>query len=354
MNRLIPFILAGIIVGCTSKPDQRVTTTPIDSVAVFTLKKESVVKTLTLPVELHAWEKAELFARVEGYVRELKVDIGSRVKKNDVLLIIDAPEVTANYARASADLMAAASKYHTSLDSYQRMVAAAKESGAISDSELERARNQMRTDSSMQEAARSAANAYAQLKNYLILRAAFDGVITRRNVDPGTLVGNETKPLLILENTKKIRVRVAIPELYTSAIPSTASLRFTVEAQPSKTYEAMLARKSGQIDATTRSELWEFEVSNNTNELKPGMYGSATFNLERAEPSFVVPYSAVVTNLEKQFVIRVREGKTEWVDVRGGITMKDGVEVFGELAAGDQLVVKGNDELRPGSMVVAK
>jgi len=354
MNRLFPLLLIAIIAGCTSRPGQVQTVTSIDTVATLKLKKEAVVKTLSLPAELHAWERAEIYAKVEGYVRELKTDIGSRVKKNDVLLIIDAPEVTANNAKASADLMAAESKYHSSLDNYNRMVAATKESGAISDSELERARNQMRSDSSMKEAARSAANAYAQMRNYLILRAAFDGVVTQRNVDPGTLVGKGSKPLLVLENTKKLRIRVAVPEMYTSAIPSAATTRFTVDAQPSKVYEATLARKSNQIDATTRSELWEFEVTNNANELKSGMYGNAVFNLQRSEPSFVVPFSTVVTNLEKHFVIRVREGKTEWVDVRSGISMKDGVEIFGDLAEGDQLVVKGNDELRPGTSVVVK
>ncbi|MDZ7647796.1 MAG: efflux RND transporter periplasmic adaptor subunit [Cytophagales bacterium] len=160
-----------------------------DSVEVFALKREAVSKTLSLPAELHPWERAEVYAKVEGYVRELKVDIGDRVKKNDVLLILDAPEVTANYAKSSADLQSAQSKYHTSRDLYKRTLSAAIEKGAVSDSEMERTKNQMLTDSANYEAAKSGANAYAQLKNYLVIRAAFDGVVTQRNVDPGTLVG---------------------------------------------------------------------------------------------------------------------------------------------------------------------
>src|SRR5690349_16164780 len=97
MNRLVILFVIVALAGCADKKSQAPATTSVDSVQVFILRKESVTKSLSLPAELHSWERAELFAKVEGYVRELKVDIGSRVKKNDVLVIIDAPEVTANY-----------------------------------------------------------------------------------------------------------------------------------------------------------------------------------------------------------------------------------------------------------------
>ncbi|MDZ7647795.1 MAG: efflux RND transporter periplasmic adaptor subunit [Cytophagales bacterium] len=144
----------------------------------------------------------------------------------------------------------------------------------------------------------------------------------------------------MLENLSKLRLRVAIPEAYTSAIPESSSMSFTVDAQPSKKYSATLARKSNQIDLKTRTELWEFEVTNKDKELKSGMYGNASFSLKRDEATFVVPYSAVVTTLEKRFVIRVRDGKTEWVDVRNGINMSEKIEIFGDLQEGDQLVFK--------------
>jgi RND family efflux transporter MFP subunit len=212
----------------------------------------------------------------------------------------------------------------------------------------------MLTDSAAHEASKSAANAYAQLKNYLTIRAAFDGIITQRNVDAGTLVGKNPAPLLVLENLNKLRVRVAVPEIYTSAIPISASINFTVDAQPSKKYSATLARKSNQIDSKTRTELWEFEVTNANQELKSGMYGNASFNLQRSESSFTVPYSAVVTNLEKSFVIRFRDGKTEWIDIRSGISMKDKVEIFGDLQEDDQLLLKANDELKNGTSITVK
>jgi hypothetical protein len=81
------------------------------------------------------------------------------------------------------------------------------------------------------------------------------------------------------------------------------------------------------------------------------MYGNVSFNLQRSESSFVVPYSAVVTNFERSFVIRVRDGKAEWIDVRSGISMSDKVEIFGDLQEGDQLLSKANDEIKVGQAV---
>jgi membrane fusion protein (multidrug efflux system) len=352
--KITSIILASIVLfiyACDPGKKESASTAVADSVEVFTLKKETVTKTFSLPAELLPWERADVYAKVEGYVRELKADIGDRVRNNDVLIILDAPEVTANYAKSSADLQAAQSRYRTSLDVYKRTVNAGKEQGAVSESELERVKNQMLSDSATYEAARSGANAYAQLKNYLVIRAAFDGVVTQRNVDPGTLVGKEQKPMIVLENINKLRLRVAVPEAYTSAKPESNSIFFTVDAQPSKKYSAVLARKSNQIDEKTRTELWEFEVANENKELKSGMYGNATFSLKRSETSFVVPFSALVTNQEQNFVIRIVDGKTEWVDVRNGISTKDKIEIFGDLDEGDHLITRANDEIKPDTHV---
>jgi len=212
----------------------------------------------------------------------------------------------------------------------------------------------MRADSATNQAAKSAMQAYAEMKNYLVIRAAFDGVITQRNVDVGMLVGKNATPLLVLENTSKLRLRIGVPEAYTAAIPYTTAIYFTIDAAPSKQYTANLAHKSGTIDDKTRTELWEFEVDNRQHALKSGMYGNATFKLQRSEPSFVIPFSAFVTNLERSFVIRVRNGKTEWVDVRSGISMKDTIEIFGDLQEGDQLILQANDEITNGKEVAIR
>ena len=96
-------------------------------------------------------------------------------------------------------------------------------------------------------------------------------------------------------------------------------------------------------------EVWSEQFKG---DLKSGMYGTANFNLHRSESSFLIPYSSLVTNLERNFVIRIRDGKTAWLDVKNGISLKDKIEVFGDLQEGDQLVAKANDELKERVQVI--
>jgi len=234
-----------LFAGCSQNNSKReVKPSKVDSVTVFSLKKAQIKKQIIFPAELTPLDRAEIYAKVSGYINELKVDIGDRVKKGEVMAILDAPEVVSNYAQINSDEQAARSKYLTSLDAYKRFLKASKVSGTIAAEEMEKAKNLMLSDSSAFEAAKSKLNANAQLKDYLTIRAPFNGIITQRNFDPGTLVGsNNSKPLLIVENIETLRLRVPVPEAYTMAIPDTSVIRFTVDAQPGKTFTAALSRK---------------------------------------------------------------------------------------------------------------
>lgn len=326
-----------------------------DSVAVFILKKDSVNKQLTFPAELIPLERAEIVAKVTGYVQKIKVDIGDKVHKGQVLALLDAPEMGASVAQANADAQTARSKYLGSLDAYNRVFNASKVEGTIAAGELEKARSQMLADSASLNAARSKIYAYTQLKDYLTIRAPFSGIITQRNVDAGTLVSTgNAKPLLVVENTATLRLRVPVPEAYTAATTETPTVKFTVDAQPDVAYQAKLSRKAGALNLTNRTETWEFLYPNNNNQLKSGMYANAVLKLGRKAPGFLVPSSAMATNLEKRFVIRLKDGQTEWIDVRAGINMSDKMEIFGDLQPGDTLLVRATDEIKPGTQLAPK
>ncbi len=183
----------------------------------------------------------------------------------------------------------------------------------------------------------------------------FNGIITQRNFDPGTLVGaNNSKPLLIVENIESLRLRVPVPEEYTMAIPDTSVIKFTVDAQPGKIYTAILSRKSGSVNLINRTEIWEYIYQNRDNQLKSGMFATASIRFRRKELSFLVPESAVVTNLEKRFVIRLRDNKAELIDVKNGISQDDKIEIFGMLSEGDTLLLRGTDEIKPGTKLFGK
>ncbi|MBK8503340.1 MAG: efflux RND transporter periplasmic adaptor subunit [Saprospiraceae bacterium] len=322
-----------------------------DSKAAFILTKQNVSKTLEIPAELFSDERTEVRAKIEAFVSQVMVDIGDRVRKGATLAVLEAPETNAQYAEAVARQQEAIARLITSTDKYNRLKIAATHKGAIADSELVSARNQVQVDSAVFNSLQSSTEMYRQLQNYLVIRAPFSGLITNRKVDPGDLVGSRlgTDPLFVLEKPDQLRLRVPVPETFVSAIPADQNISFQVDAMVQQSFQARLSRKSGRIDPDTRSEIWEYLYDNSSGALKPGMYSIAALTLNRAQPAFVVPHSAIATTLENRFVIRLKHGKVEWIDVHQGITMNDGIEIFGSLAEGDTILKRGTEEIRQGT-----
>ena len=350
---ILPIIFA---TGCKNNPTKELTQTGnTDSVPAFILQKKSFNKKISFPGELLPFERAEIFAKIPGYITSIKVDIGDPVQKGVIIAILDAPEMIANYSQVNSDVQTARSKYIESLDGYKRITNAAKVDGTIAAGELEKVKNQMMADSASLEALRSKLIAYAQLKDYLIIRAPFSGIVTQRNFDPGTLVGSgNTKPLLVIENNNIMRLRLPIPEAYTSVNPNGSSVNFTVDAYPGQAYDAKLSRKAGALNLNNRTETWEFLYPNKDNQMKSGMFANATINFSRSAPSFIVPATAILTNLERRFIIRLKNSKTEWVDVHIGIILDDKTEIFGSLSDGDTILVRGTDEIKQDKKFIPK
>lgn len=324
-----------------------------DSVKAFILTADSAKKALSLPGELLPNENAQIRAKVQGYIKKLNVDIGSKVKKGQVLALIDAPEISTRLKELNENVHAAQSRYRSSKDYFERIYTASKADGVIAASELERTKNQMMADSSEYNAAVFAASSYRQFGGYLAIVAPYSGVITKRNIVVGSFVGNANEqPLFELEDNSVLRLRVAVPEIYTNAVLLNNTGELTTRSLPDKKFKAKLVRKTGSIDNATRSELWEFEVPNTSGELKAGSYADAKLQFLRTGQTFVVPVSAVVTTLEKKFVIKTSADTLQWIDVRPGFNMGDKQEVFGDLKAGDTLVVKGNEEMKAGTKVI--
>lgn len=325
--------------------------TPIsDTVQAFLLKTDTLKKVVELPGELIPYLQTDLFAKVQGYVQTMKVDIGDKVRKGQTLAILDAPEVNTQIAQSIAAQQSSKAKLTTSTDNYNRLYRASQSPspGIVAPVDLENSHNQMLADSASYEALHQQSKAYKEVSGYLYITAPFDGVITARKADPGALV-NANSMLLTVQANNTLRLRVAIPEIYVSAAGNNKNLSFSVDAYPEQRFTALLTRKTETIDPSTRTELWEFSVDNNKHLLKAGAFVYAKIVLGRSTPSFVLPPSAIATTLERKFVIKVKDGKAQWIDVRQGMTTDDGVEVFGNLATGDTLLVKATDERKPGT-----
>lgn len=358
LKTIVALVFITSIAACNqqSKQSSKDTAKPkVDSTAVFILQTASLDKTVSLPGELLPNEKVQIYGKVNGYVKKIFVDIGLAVKQGQVIAILDAPEMQSKIAESKQRLASVKAKSISSNDVFKRLSEASKSDGVIAPTDLEKAKNQVASDDALLQAAQSELSSVQQTAGYLTLRAPFSGTVTKRNVDAGAYVGKAGEmPLFEIEDNSSLRLRISIPEAMTGTKVKDEKVQFTIKAIPGKKYEGKLSRKSGSLDVNTRSEVWEFVINNSDHSLKAGMFADCKINIQREGKSFFVPFSAVVTTLEKKFVIKVQDNITSWVDVGQGINATDKAEIFGKLNEGDTLVLKGNEELKADTKLVVK
>ncbi len=315
----------------------------VSASALETVQVEAQVihaKTL-LQGELLPFEAVAVYARTQGFVESIAVDRGSLVKMGQVLARISAPELQAQRAEAE-------SKSHAEEVTQQRLRAASATPGAVSKQEIDQADATWRASASRVAALRA-------MEQYLVIKAPFDGVVTERGVHPGALVGPpvgaSTPPLLRVEQVARLRLTVAVPEAYASAVKQGAITDFAVRSWPREKFHGQVQRIAHSLDAKTRTMAVELDVDNQDGRLAPGMFAQVEWSLARTIPSLLVPPSSIVRTTERTFVDRVRDGVVEQVPVQLGITAGERVEVFGALDTSDEILKRGREELATGSRV---
>lgn len=342
------FLLA-VLVACSRSPAPEPAPAPAGSAGPPTVEVVAVVAkqldaTLKLPAELAPDESVAIYPRVSGFLDEIAVDRGSKIKKGQLLARLSAPELAAQRAEAESKVAAAKS-------TYDRLKAASATPGAIAGHDLEVADAALGAEKSRVDSLRA-------LESYLYVRAPFDGVVTERNVHPGALVGPpsgpSTPPMLKVEKIDHLRVTVAVPEADAAAVAVGTPASFTVSTYPGQKFAGKVARVAHEIDPKTRTMAVELDFDNSGEKtLVPGAYAEVLWPVHRDAPSLFVPPSAIATTTERTFVDRVKDGKIEQVVVGRGAAMGDLVEVFGELAAGDQVLERGSEVLATGTTVTA-
>jgi RND family efflux transporter MFP subunit len=174
-------------------------------------------------------------------------------------------------------------------------------------------------------------------------------------VNPGAYVGPAGKgselPLLNLQEQKRLRLVVSVPEAYTGYLKDKNEVVFTVKSQPGQQFRASIKRMSGSIDSRLRSQHIEMDVKNEDKKLLPGMVAEVILPLPSADSTFIVPRSAVVNSTESVFVIRVINKKSERVDVKTGRESNGLIEIYGHLNEGDVLLQTGSDEIKNGTVL---
>jgi membrane fusion protein (multidrug efflux system) len=325
------------------------------SMETFALKRGKITSSLQIPGELMAYRQVDLYAKVNSFVKDLKVDIGSRVMAGQLLVTLEAPELSAQLAGAESRMKSQEAIYTSSNATYNRMLKTSNRPGTIAKNDLEIAKAKMESDLEQWEAAKDAYAEASTILQYLTISAPFDGVISSRNVNLGAYVGPSGKgsesPIFTLQELKHLRLVISIPEAYTSYIKLGDEVKFTVEAFPDKVFSGKISRRAAAMDTQLRSERIELDVFNTSDQLSPGMVTETKVSLAGSDSSFVVPKSAVVNSTEGVYLIRSDDGEAERISVKKGRETDSLSEVFGNLHIGDRFVRKGSEEIRNGSRI---
>jgi membrane fusion protein (multidrug efflux system) len=370
------------------------------TVSASRVVSKDVDRQLKLPGELRAYQDVAIYPKVQGFVETINVDRGSVAKRGQLLIRMSAPELASRTAEAQARVSAtkdqrlemearvrsvreqkseAAAKLTADEGTYRRLKAASATPGVVAENDVDISRQNVEADRARvraleeneraaqavvqsqmenEKAAGSSARSVSDIEAYLNIQAPFDGIITERNVDKGSLAGPSSggggTPMLRVQQISKLRLVVAVPEADVAGVTHGDRINFTVPAYPGETFSGVIARISHTLDEKTRTMPVEVDVINDSARLAPGMFPEVVWPAKRSHPSLFLPASAIAVTTERTFVVRIRSGTVEWVDVKRGVSMGDLVEVFGDLSENDVVATRGTDELRIGAHVNVK
>lgn len=372
-NTIVLCLSLGFLMSC-GKDDassaKAASAEPGQKVQVTKVVAQKLAMTVHLPGEIEPYEVVAIFPKVTGFVKSISVDRGSHVKAGERIAQLEAPELIAQRSEAQSKLQAAQAQFAAAEakvasdeGTYGHLKAAAATPGVVAGNDLfvaqkalDADRAQLKAQQDNVSAAQQALQAIAQTEAYLQVKAPFDGVVTERNVHPGALVGptgasGAGAPMLRIETLSRLRVVVPVPETYAAGVPEGTKVEFTVPAFPNRIFSGTIARIAHSVDEKTRTMPVELEAANTKGELSPGTFSDVLWPMRRSYPTLFVPTSSVANTLERVFVVRIHEGKSEWVDVKTGAIVDKMTEVFGDLHEGDMVAVRGTDEIRPGTLV---
>jgi RND family efflux transporter MFP subunit len=367
--RVVGFILALIaaavaVAGIASRTadharlQERAEAQSVPTVAVVAPGDAGDAGSLELPGRLEAYSRASIYARVNGYLKSWKADIGTAVKAGQLLAEIEAPDLDQQLLQSKANLATAqanASLAGTTARRWQSMLG----SDSVSRQEAEEKAGDFATKQSMVNAAQAEVDRVQALKGFTRIVAPFDGVVTARNTDVGALInagGGIGPQLFEVSDTRKLRAYVAVPQSYASIVKVGARAKLTVPEQPGKVYAATVESSSRAVNAASGTMLIQLGVDNAAAELLPG--GSANVSLERPRStgSLSIPPSALIFGKAGLRVATVGPG--DKVIIKQVTISRDlgrVIELASGVSAGDRVIESPPDGIADGDVVrVAK
>jgi len=333
---------------------------------------------LALPGGLVAYQQALVNARATGYVRRWRVDMGDRVRAGDVLAELDTPELDQQLeqARSALEQKEGALEQALANRDFAHITARRQDAllaqGLVAKQDDDQANAQLKIwEANVHAAQADVAAAQAnvrqlrQLVSFGRVVAPFDGRITQRNIDVGSLViagaasagasgVGAGQALFRIEANNPIRVFVPVPQTFASSVKNGEAASVTVRQLPGRVFEGHVIRTAGTLDPTSRTLNVEIDVPNPTGELLGGMFAQVTLAVAVSHPIVRVPSSAVITDAGGVHVATVDgKGVVRLVAVVRGLDDGRELDLVEGLRGGEEVIVNPGGDVKDGALVDA-
>lgn len=327
----------------------------VPTVAVVTPTKAPAQQMLVLPGDVEAFQEANIYARTSGYLHRWYSDIGTRVKRGDLLADIDAPELDAELTQARSDAATALANYDIAKVTAARWQQMLKDD-AVSRQSSEENVSTMKAKQAMLAAAQANVSRLAQLQSFEKVVAPFDGVVTVRNVDVGALIdaGNGGTPaaLFRLAETDRLRVFVDVPQDQAADVVAGTKATLALPQYPSRSFAGTVARTSGAIDANSRTLRVEVDMDNPDGAVLPGAYAQVSLPLSAAQPGLSLPANALLFRpAGVQVAVVDAKGTVQLRTVTLGRDFGARVEIHAGLHGDERVIVNPGDAITAGQAV---
>jgi RND family efflux transporter MFP subunit len=372
-----------VFTGCREKQAE---SAPIATASVAPVTRGDLSSTLTVAGEFQPYQEVELHAKVSGYIRRINVDIGDRVKVGQVIATLEVPELSAQVAGSQAEIrhsqseiaraqsgVALAEANYTALHAaYTRLSEASKRRpGLIAEQELDDSRAKDQDAQAKIDVAKSALEATKEqlgvsqadnqrvqsLKNYSVVTAPFNGVVTMRYADVGSLIqagtasNTQSMPVVKVAQSDVLRLRMPVPEEDVPFIKIGGEVTIKLQAT-GKTITGKIIRFTRELSTSTRTMLAEVDVPNPDLALSTGMTAQTTIVLQAQKDVLTVPAGAVLKGDGQASVLIVdANNKVQKVLVTLGIQSPDRIEIVQGLSDNQSVIVSGQTNYQPGQTV---
>lgn len=327
----------------------------IATVNVTYPKQGSAAQELVLPGNVQAFTETPIYSRTNGYLKKWYFDIGSHVRRGQLLAEIETPEVDQQLQQSRAELERIEANMQlagVTSNRWQNLLA----KHAVSQQEADQARSNYIAAQAAVDASKANVRRLEQLQSYEKIVAPFDGIITARNTDIGDLItagsgATNPKELFHLAATGKLRVYAAVPEVNADSIHDGDSAYLTQDSNPSVKIPGVIVRNANAIDHATRTLNVEVDIDNRNGSLLPGAYVFVHFHVPGGSNTVTIPTNTLLFRSEGLRVGVVRNDRVQLVPVTIGHDYGDAVEVTSGLSQSDAIVLDPSDSLTSGTPV---